>query len=49
MNEVETKTEAAVAKKPNPWQRLPKGGRIALIVVGILVVLAAVAGLYVNG
>ncbi len=49
MNEVKTKTEAAAAKKPNPWQRLPKGGRIALIVVGILVVLAAVAGLYVNG
>ena len=49
MNKVETKTEAAAAKKPNPWQRLPKGGRIALIVVGILVVLAAVAGLYVNG
>ena len=49
MNEVKTKTEAAAAKKPNPRQRLPKGGRIALIVVGILVVLAAVAGLYVNG
>ena len=49
MNEVKTKTEAAATKKPNPWQRLPKGGRIALIVVGILVVLAAVAGLYVNG
>ena len=49
MNEVKTKTEAAAAKKPNPWQRLPKDGRIALIVVGILVVLAAVAGLYVNG
>lgn len=49
MNEVKTKTKAAAAKKPNPWQRLPKGGRIALIVVGILVVLAAVAGLYVNG
>ena len=49
MNEVETKTETAAAKKPNLWQRLPKGGRIALIVVGILVVLAAVAGLYVNG
>lgn len=49
MNEVKTKTEAAAAKKPNAWQRLPKGGRIALIVVGILVVLAAVAGLYVNG
>ena len=49
MNEVKTKTEAAADKKPNPWQRLPKGGRIALIVVGILVVLAAVAGLYVNG
>ena len=49
MNEVKTKTETAAAKKPNPWQRLPKGGRIALIVVGILVVLAAVVGLYVNG
>ena len=49
MNEVKTKTEAAAAKKPNAWQRLPKGGRIAFIVVGILVVLAAVAGLYVNG
>lgn len=49
MNEVKTKTETVAAKKPNAWQRLPKGGRIALIVVGILVVLAAVAGLYVNG
>ncbi len=49
MNEVETKTEETAAKKPNPWQRLPKGGKIAVIVVGILVVLAAVVTLYVNG
>ena len=53
MNEVETKepekTEAQPAAKQNPWQRLPKGGKIALVVVGILVVLAAAAGAYVNG
>mgnify|MGYP003092635987 FL=1 len=50
MNEVETKQEeTAAAQKKNPWQRLPKGGKIAVIVVGILVVLAAVAALYING
>ena len=51
MNEVETKQEELTTNevKRSPWQRLPKGGKIAVVVVGILVVLAAVAGLYVNG
>ena len=51
MNEVETKQEELTTTevKRNPWQRLPKGGKIAVVVVGILVVLAAVAALYVNG
>ena len=29
-------------QKKNPWRRLPKGGKIAVIVVGILAVLAVV-------
>ena len=51
MNELETKTEKTTdgALKKNPWRRLPKGGKIAVIVVGILAVLAVLAALYVNG
>ena len=56
MNELETKKDTAAetaapaaAKKPNPWQRLPKGGKIAVVVLGIVAVLAAVAALYING
>ena len=51
MNELKTKTEKTTdgALKKNPWRRLPKGGKIAVIVVGILAVLAVLATLYVNG
>ena len=49
MNELETKTEETAAAKKNPWQRLPKGGKIAVVVLGIVAVLAALAALYVNG
>ena len=51
MNELKTKTEKTTdgALKRNPWRRLPKGGKIAVIVVGILAVLAVLAALYVNG
>ena len=51
MNELKTKTEKTTdgALKKNPWRRLPKGGKIAVIVVGILAVLAVLAALYVNG
>ena len=51
MNELKTKTEKTTdgALKGNPWRRLPKGGKIAVIVVGILAVLAVLAALYVNG
>lgn len=47
MNELETKTEKTTdgAPKRNPWRRLPKGGKIAVIVVGILAVLAVLAAL----
>ena len=43
MNEVKTKTEKTTdgAPKRNPWRRLSKGGKIAVIVVGILAVLVA--------
>lgn len=45
MNELKTKTEKTTdgALKKNPWRRLPKGGKIAVIVVGILAVLAVLA------
>ena len=51
MNELKTRTEKTTdgALKRNPWRRLPKGGKIAVIVVGILAVLAVLAALYVNG
>lgn len=51
MNELKTRTEKTTdgAPKRNPWRRLPKGGKIAVIVVGILAVLAVLAALYVNG
>ena len=47
MNELKTKTEKTTdeAPKRNPWRRLPKGGKIAVIVVGILAVLAVLAAL----
>ena len=51
MNELKTKTEKTTdgTPKKNPWRRLPKGGKISVIVVGILAVLAVLAALYVNG
>ena len=56
MNETEIKkeetavgTETAVQPKQNPWQRLPKGGKIAVIAAGIVVLLVVLAALYVNG
>ena len=51
MNELKTRTEKTTdgALKRNPWRRLPKGGKISVIVVGILAVLAVLAALYVNG
>lgn len=51
MNELKTRTEKTTdgELKRNPWRRLPKGGKISVIVVGILAVLAVLAALYVNG
>ena len=47
MNDLKTKTEKTTdgAPKKNPWRRLPKGGKIAVIVVGILAVLAVLGGI----
>ena len=51
MNEVETKKEEQTTEqsKPNFWRRLPRAGRIAIIAAAVVAVLAAVAGLYING
>ena len=51
MNEVETKKEEQTTEQPKPnfWRRLPRAGRIAIIAAAVVAVLAAVAGLYING
>ena len=52
MNELKTKndTPAADARaKQSRWRRLPKGGRAAVVALGIVVLLAVTAFLYVNG
>ena len=51
MNEVEIKKEEQTTEqsKPNFWRRLPRTGRIAIIAAAVVAVLAAVAGLYING
>lgn len=51
MNEVETKKEEQTTEqsKPNFWRRLAEGRRIAIIAAAVVAVLAAVAGLYING
>ena len=52
MNELKTKsdTQAGDARpKQSRWRRLPKGGRAAVVALGIVVLLAVTAFLYVNG
>ena len=52
MNELKTKndTPAGDARpKQSRWRRLPKGGRAAVVALGIVVLLAVTAFLYVNG
>ena len=52
MNELKTKndTQAEEARpKQSRWRRLPKGGRAAVVALGIVVLLAVTAFLYVNG
>ena len=52
MNELKTKnvTPAEEARpKQSRWRRLPKGGRAAVVALGIVVLLAVAAFLYVNG
>lgn len=52
MNELKTKsdTQAGDARpKQSRWRRLPKGGRAAVVALGIVVLLAVAAFLYVNG
>ena len=52
MNELKTKndTQAEDARpKQSRWRRLPKGGRAAVVALGIVVLLAVTAFLYVNG
>ena len=52
MNELKTKsdTQAGDARpKQSRWHRLPRGGRAAVVALGIAVLLAVAAFLYVNG
>lgn len=52
MNELKTKsdTQAGDARpKQSRWRRLPRGGRAAVVALGIAVLLAVAAFLYVNG
>lgn len=52
MNELKTKndTQAEEARpKQSRWRRLPGGGRAAVVALGIVVLLAVAAFLYVNG
>lgn len=52
MNELKTKsdTQAGDARpKQSRWHRLPKGGRAAVVVLGVVVLLVVAAFLYVNG
>lgn len=52
MNELKTKsdTQAGDARpKQSRWRRLPRGGRAAVVTLGIAVLLAVAAFLYVNG
>ena len=52
MNELKTKNDTPaeeVRPKQSRWRRLPKGGRAAVVALGIVVLLAVTAFLYVNG
>ena len=52
MNELKTKNDKPaeeVRPKQSRWRRLPKGGRAAVVALGIVVLLAVTAFLYVNG
>ena len=52
MNELKTKSDTPAEEarpKQSRWRRLPKGGRAAVVALGIAVLLAVAAFLYVNG
>lgn len=52
MNELKTKNDTpaeGARPKQSRWRRLPKGGRAAVVALGIVVLLAVTAFLYVNG
>ena len=52
MNELKTKNDTPAEEarpKQSRWHRLPKGGRAAVVALGIVVLLAVTAFLYVNG
>ena len=52
MNELKTKNDTPAEEarpKQSRWRRLPKGGRAAVVALGIVVLLAVTALLYVNG
>ena len=52
MNELKTKNDTPAEEarpKQSRWRRLPKGGRAAVVALGIVVLLAVAAFLYVNG
>ena len=52
MNELKTKNDTPAEEarpKQSRWRRLPRGGRAAVVVLGIVVLLAVAAFLYVNG
>lgn len=52
MNELKTKSDTPAEEarpKQSRWRRLPKGGRAAVVALGIVVLLAVAAFLYVNG
>lgn len=52
MNELKTKNDTPAEEarpKQSRWRQLPKGGRAAVVALGIVVLLAVTAFLYVNG
>ena len=52
MNELKTKNDTPAEEarpKQSRWRRLPRGGRAAVVALGIAVLLAVAAFLYVNG
>lgn len=52
MNELKTKSDTQTGDarpKQSRWRRLPRGGRAAVVALGIAVLLAVAAFLYVNG